>query len=43
MRWQGLYEKRLQRLVAELYAQFTKSAKLEQVIEANLRGLSYGG
>ena len=31
------------RLVAELHAQFTESAKLEQAIKANLRGLGYGG
>lgn len=41
------------RLVAELHAQFAESAKLEQAInssavawakvEANLRGLGYGG
>ena len=31
------------RLVAELRGQFTESAKLEQAITANLRGLGYGG
>jgi type I restriction enzyme M protein len=31
------------RLVAELQAQFAASAKLEQAITANLRGLGYGG
>ena len=31
------------RLVAELYAQFAESAKLEEAIKANLRGLGYGG
>ena len=31
------------RLVAELHAQFAESAKLEQAIKANLRGLGYGG
>ncbi len=31
------------RLVAELHAQFAESAKLEQAIQANLRGLGYGG
>ena len=31
------------RLVAELHAQFTESAKLEQAIKANLRELGYGG
>ena len=32
-----------ERLVAELHAQFAESAKLEQAIKANLRGLCYGG
>lgn len=31
------------RLVAELHAQSAKSAKLEQAIKTNLRGLVYGG
>ena len=31
------------RLVAELHAQFAESAKLEQAIKANQRGLGYGG
>jgi type I restriction enzyme M protein len=31
------------RLVAELNSQFEESAKLEQAIKANLRGLGYGG
>jgi type I restriction enzyme M protein len=31
------------RLVAELQTQFAASAKLEQAITANLRGLGYGG
>ena len=31
------------RLVAELHAQFAESAKREQDIKANLRGLGYGG
>jgi type I restriction enzyme M protein len=30
-------------LVAELHAQFAESAKREQAIKANLRGLGYGG
>jgi hypothetical protein len=30
------------RLVAELHAQFAESAKREQAIKANLRGLGYG-
>lgn len=29
--------------VPELHAQFAESAKLEQAIKANLRGLGYGG
>ena len=29
--------------VAERYGQFAESAKLEQAIKANLRGLGYGG
>ena len=29
------------RLVAELQAQFAESAKLEQTIKANLKGLGY--
>ena len=30
-------------LVAELHAKVAESAKLEQAIKANLRGLGYGG
>ncbi len=37
------FEEKMPRLVAELRAQFAESAKLEQAIEANLRGLGYGG
>lgn len=37
------FEEKMPRLVAELYAQFAESAKLEQAITANLRGLGYGG
>ena len=37
------FEKKMPRLVAELNAQFAESAKLEQAIKANLRGLGYGG
>jgi type I restriction enzyme M protein len=37
------FEEKMPRLVAELEAQFSESAKLEQVIRANLRGLGYGG
>jgi type I restriction enzyme M protein len=36
------FEEKMTRLVAELQAQFTESAKLEQVIKANLRGFGYG-
>jgi type I restriction enzyme M protein len=35
------FEEKMPRLVAELHAQFAESAKLEQVIKANLRGLGY--
>ncbi len=35
-------EKKMPRLVAELHAQFAESAKLEQAITANLKGLGYG-
>jgi len=37
------FEEKMPRLVAELNAQFAASAKLEQAIQANLRGLGYGG
>ena len=37
------FEQKMSRLVAELNAQFAESAKLEQAIKANLRGLGYGG
>jgi len=30
-------------LVAKLHGRFAESATLEQAIEANLRGLGYGG
>jgi len=36
------FEKKMPRLAAELQAQFAESAKLEQAIRANLRGLGYG-
>lgn len=36
-------EEKMPRLAAELHAHFAESAKLEHVIEANLRGLGYGG
>jgi hypothetical protein len=35
------FEEKMPRLVAELHAQFAESAKLEQAIKANLRGLGY--
>lgn len=34
---------KMPRLVAELHTQFAESAKLEQAIKENLRGLGYGG
>ena len=34
---------KMPRLFAELNALFAESAKLEQAIKANLRGLGYGG
>jgi type I restriction enzyme M protein len=37
------FEVKMPRLVAELEAQFAESAKLEQAIRVNLRGLGYGG
>jgi type I restriction enzyme M protein len=37
------FEEKMPRLVAELHAQFTESAKLEKAIKANLKGLGYGG
>ena len=36
------FEEKMPRLVAELAGQFAESAKLEQAIKANLRGLGYG-
>ena len=36
-------EEKMPRRVAQLHAQFAESAKLEQAIKANLRGLGYGG
>jgi type I restriction enzyme M protein len=36
------FDEKMPRLVAELQAQFAASAKLEQAITANLRGLGYG-
>ena len=37
------FEEKMPRLVAELHAQFAEAAKLEEAINANLRGLGYGG
>jgi type I restriction enzyme M protein len=37
------FEEKMPRLVGELHSQFAESAKLEQAIKANLRGLGYGG
>ena len=37
------FDQKMQRLVAELHTQFAESAKLEQAIKSNLRGLGYGG
>lgn len=37
------FEQNMPCLVTELHAQFPESAKLEQAIEANVRGLGYGG
>jgi len=37
------FEEKMPRLVAELQAQFAESAKLEQAIKANLRGLGFNG
>jgi type I restriction enzyme M protein len=36
------FEEKMQKLVAELNAQFAESAKLEQEIKSNLEGLGYG-
>ena len=37
------FEEKMPRLVAELHAQFAESAKLEQAIKANLKGLGFDG
>lgn len=37
------FEEKMPRLVAELRAQFAESNKLEKAINANLKGLGYGG
>jgi len=36
------FEEKMPRLVTELRGQFAESAKLEQAIKANLKGLGYG-
>ena len=36
------FEEKMPRLVAELHAQFAESARLEEAIRANLKGLGYG-
>lgn len=37
------FEEKMPRLVADLESQFAESAKLEETIRANLRGMRYGG
>lgn len=37
------FDEKMKRLVAELNAQFEESARLEEQIRANLRGMGYGG
>ncbi len=37
------FEEKMPRLIAELNSQFAESARLEQSIKANLKGLGYGG
>ncbi len=37
------FEEKMPRLIAELNVQFAESARLEQTIKANLKGLGYGG
>ena len=37
------FEEKMARLVAELNAQFEESARLEEQIKSNLRGMGYGG
>jgi type I restriction enzyme M protein len=36
------FEEKMARLVAQLHSQFAESAKLEEAIKANLKGLGYG-
>jgi type I restriction enzyme M protein len=37
------FEEKMPRLIAELNSQFTESARLEQAIKNNLKGIGYGG
>jgi type I restriction enzyme M protein len=37
------FEEKMPRFIAELNSQFAESARLEQAIKANLKGLGYGG
>ena len=37
------FQEKMKHLVKELNGQFAESAKLEQAIRDNLRGLGYGG
>jgi hypothetical protein len=37
------HTKKMPRLVAELHAPFAEAERLEEVINANLRGVGYGG
>lgn len=37
------FDEKMPRLIAELEAQFAESAKLEQAIRSNLKGLGFGG
>jgi hypothetical protein len=39
----NLAHETMPRLVSELQAQFAEAAKREQAIQANMRGLGYGG
>ena len=38
-----LFEERLPRVVGDWHDQFAESAKLEKAVEAELKGLGYGG
>jgi len=41
--WNNITEQHVVLYSPEMHAQFAESAKLEQAIKANLRGLAYGG